>query len=335
MQPFYIKCAYSIEYSVVLYSLLIRVPTLARSAPGDLFFVGFYLSMNQPRSFIKPALKPADLIKHLEAKGLLVTNTALAERSLATIGYYRLLIYTRPFQDKTKKFIQNSKFEDVLELYEFDRNLRLLCLDAIEKIEVALRSSIVNSLAVQYGPHFYTNSVHYHRPDSCSKFMSKVNSAGDLGISHYRRNYSHPTDPPIWAMLEAATFGATSRLFADLTPDNRKEVARLFEYDESILVSWFRTLTVFRNLCAHHNRLWNFKYSVNQPKKAKALRSVFNDNNSFHARAIVLIALLKKIDPHSDWKMRLINLLDSAPQIAQPKALGFPENWKTEPFWKV
>jgi abortive infection bacteriophage resistance protein len=274
------------------------------------------------------------LLMRLETKGLQISNVSAAERALGTVGYYRLLIYMRPFQDNTKQFVFNSRFEDILELYEFDRRLRLLCLDAIERVEVALRASIVNSLAVIYGPHFYTDPSHFTNVDACMKFIDRIRNSDHFGIMHYQSNYSYPLNPPIWVMLEAAPFGATSRVFADLTLKNRKVVSRIFGYDESVLVSWFRTLTVLRNLCAHHSRLWNSTFTVNRPKAAKSLNHVFVRTDSIHARLVILAALLNQIDSTSEWKIKLIQLLESAPKIAKPSALGFPDDWREEPFWK-
>ena len=85
--------------------------------------------------FSKPALPPAALLAHLQAKGLVVSDALLAERALARIGYYRLLIYMRPLQLPAlpRRFMPGTTFEQILALYDLDRELRLLCLDAIER----------------------------------------------------------------------------------------------------------------------------------------------------------------------------------------------------------
>lgn len=286
------------------------------------------------KTYNKLALPTSELLNHLRNKGLYVSDQATARRALETIGYYRLLIYMRPLQDNNKKFLASTNFENVMSLYEFDRKLRLLCMDAIERIEVTLRASLVNNLAVPYGAHFYDGAQHYTNSKGLTNFKDHVKNARYLGIDHYRNTYMQPANPPIWVLLEAVTFGAISTLFADLNLNNRKQVSKIFGFDETILVSWFRTLTVLRNMCAHHNRVWNFRFVVNQPKLAKSLSSVFNKQDSFHARAVVLAALLKNTDSSSDWTSRLKDLLTSAPPQAHPTALGFPSNWESDPFWK-
>jgi hypothetical protein len=101
------------------------------------------------KPYTKPAKTPEDLLAHLEARGLRVKDRAAALSTLRSVGYYRLLIYMRALQSQpSKAFAPGTSFENVVALYNFDRELRLLCLDAIERIEVALRASIVNSLSV-------------------------------------------------------------------------------------------------------------------------------------------------------------------------------------------
>lgn len=94
------------------------------------------------RTFNKPALPVEDLVQFLINKGLAVSDHAHAKHSMAYIGYYRLKIYTRHFEDANKRFRPGTTFEEILAVYEFDRGLRLLCLDAIERVEVALRACL-------------------------------------------------------------------------------------------------------------------------------------------------------------------------------------------------
>ena len=90
-------------------------------------------------------MKPIDLLAHLQTRGLTVHDQEAALHSLETVGYYRLLIYMRALQTMPgKTFVAGTTFADIVTLYNFDRELRVLCLDAIERIEVALRASIVN-----------------------------------------------------------------------------------------------------------------------------------------------------------------------------------------------
>jgi abortive infection bacteriophage resistance protein len=234
----------------------------------------------------------------------------------------------------SKEFVPGTAFEDIVTLYNFDRELRLLCLDAIERIEVALRASIINSLSVPHGPHFYLDPRHFEAIESYRGFFSKAAHAEYLAISHYQKHYNSPPYAPIWAICEAVTFGGLSHLFSGLSLANRKLVATLFGYDESILVSWFRTLNDLRNTCAHHNRLWNAKLIVNKPMAAKAVSSELRppQQERFYSRAVLIVALLKNVEPASDWRRRLLDLLTRYPRV-QVIEMGFPADWAIRPFW--
>lgn len=289
--------------------------------------------MPPTRVYNKTGLSIPDLVTHLTGRGLAIADPAKAADRLERIGYYRLLVYLRAFQTAAKDFLPGTSFEDVLELYEFDRKLRLVCLDAIERIEVALRSAIVQKLAVPLGPHFYLDVAHYERPDRKQKFLDQVNKARYLGLDHYRQTYLSPAEPPIWTALEAVTLGDSSYLFADLKTLHRKAIAAGFGHDEQVIVSWFKCLTVLRNMCAHHNRLWNFRFRVNMPILARTMAAagIFAGGDSLHTRAVILTELLNQIAPGNSWKAELKALVQSTP--GRDALMGFPAGWQTHPFW--
>ncbi len=286
------------------------------------------------KKYSKPAKAPSDLLTHLESRGLTIMDRPAALRTLETIGYYRLLIYMRPLQGPGKIFIPGTTFDSVVQLYRFDRDLRLLCLDAIEQIEVALRAAIVNELGVPYGPHFYLAPEHFESATVYRGFFNKAVHADYLAIRHYQARYNDPPHAPIWAICEAVTFGALSHLYSGLNLANRKRVAKPFAFGESVLVSWFRTLNDLRNICAHHNRLWNATLIANKPMRAKVVQADLSATaqERFYGRAIVIVSLLSKIDPGSTWKGKLKRLLASYLNVPLQE-MGFPPNWAIQSIW--
>jgi len=136
---------------------------------------------------------------------------------LERIDYYRLLGYARALQSADpvtgiRHFLPGTTIHDVLALYEFDRRLRILCMDAVEHIEVALRAAIVSEVAVQEGAHFYLYSHHFKDPNRCAEFQNAVANEAHRSrvIRHYQARYSVPAMPPIWVAMEAVTFGTLS-----------------------------------------------------------------------------------------------------------------------------
>jgi abortive infection bacteriophage resistance protein len=300
---------------------------------GLILFPRFRLVVAGP--FNKPARAPAALLAHLQGRGLTVPDPVRALQALEYVGYYRLLIYMRPLQRPSppKTFIPGTSFDDVLSLYEFDRELRLLCLDGIERVEVALRAAVVSQVAVPHGPHFYLDHRLFEKTEQFIEFFQAAARARYLGIQHYREHYDDPPLAPIWTIMEALTYGQLSHLFSWLRLPQRKQISQRFGFDESILLSWFRSLNVLRNMCAHHNRLWNFHMLVDRPKAAKNLKAEFISTEWFYARAIVLSSLLDASGYGADWRRRLIALVDRYPSV-NPASMGFPADWRARAFWK-
>jgi abortive infection bacteriophage resistance protein len=133
--------------------------------------------------------------------------------------------------------------------------------------------------------------------------------------------------------MEAITYGALSRLFSGLKLAHRKEVARRFGYDETVLGSWFRCLNLLRNMCAHHNRLWNAPMHVDQPVGAKKLRGEMGPTDMLYARMVVLAVLLDVTGAGAEWKRRLVDLMERYPRVPR-EIMGFPEGWQTRDFWQ-
>ena len=102
-------------------------------------------------NYSKPAITIQDQIAKLKARGLRFDDEALAESYLSNISYYRLRAYTYPFQDNNDPdhpFKVDISFEDIIKLYVFDRKLRNLLFDALEKIEISFRTQIIYNLSL-------------------------------------------------------------------------------------------------------------------------------------------------------------------------------------------
>jgi abortive infection bacteriophage resistance protein len=291
--------------------------------------------------FSKPALPLPDLLAKLQARSLQVSDGTRAMHHLRFIGYYRLSAYALAFQQVNtpgKPFLPGTTFEDVLGLYHFDRELRLLVIDAIERIEVAVRSVLISEMSVRHGPHWFMESRHFSpHYGYINQLLAKVErdtrASRETFIIHYRTKYTDPCLPPAWATAENLTFGTLSYLFAALNSADRKVIAAPFGCDEQILRSWLHCLAYLRNLCAHHSRLWNRVFSIT-PAIAKRHAKILSyaQRDRFYALAVVLFELVKAPAPSTGWHERLKALLASHPNVPL-SAMGFPDGWQSEPFW--
>ena len=242
----------------------------------------------------------------------------------------------RPFETDEKRFRAGTTFEQIVETYNFDRRLRLLCLDAIERIEVALRSQIINVMGKHGGPHFYYEESFFSNKRAVTRIRNLGEKAEHLSITHYKRKYMDPYLPAIWCLTEASTFGQVSVIYADLEREYRKEIAKSFNLDESVCVSWFKCLSMLRNICAHHGRLWNASLVVNKPQKAKLYEEDLNQNESCYSRLVILRVLIGNIEPNDGygWIPDLKKFINDRPKVIALDAMGIPINWQSRLLWK-
>lgn len=308
------------------------------------------------RTYSKQALTTDQVLDRLKSKGLELEDEYAATLKLKSIGYYRLLIYMRHFQiqsDSNKRFKDGTRFQDLISLYDFDRKIRLLTLDAIEHLEVALRASLSNALTPKTpNAHWHLDPENYQdgKYDEIRQTIEKsvgrpLDGKGKdkqgIALQHYHNTYKDPDLPPIWLTCEKLSFGALSRFFASLSTHNRKHVARYLwesvpegpQYPESLLRSWFQSLTDLRNVCAHQNRVWNTSFTTSPPETHKGFHEEFEQPASFYCRAAVIQLLLRPLGRHEFWKDGLQNLLKNYPHVCPRAHLGFPDKWSERPLW--
>ncbi len=292
--------------------------------------------------FSKPALTVEEQVDLLLSRGLKIGNKEEVSHYLRFIGYYRLSAYFIPFQyggesANNHDFKPNTSFEQILELYIFDRKLRLLVMDAVERIEVAIKAAISNVASVNYGSHWFLRKDLFGiDPDFHDRFLEKttkdLENKSETFIRHYKKNYSDPELPPSWMLFEMLSQGTVSRIYNCLEPALKKEIASLFSVNYKILKTWLHTLSTLRNLCAHHCRLWSRIFTI-KPKILEECKDHIPQNDKFFAQTFVVIRLLRKISQDSQWEERLERLLEDYPAIDE-SMIGFPKDWIYLPIWE-
>lgn len=292
--------------------------------------------------FNKPHLTLEEQLTLLENRGLIVSDRQQAKYYLGHLNYYRLSGYWFPFKQNptVDKFRPNTSFEDILNLYIFDRELRLLILNAIERIEVSVRSKWAYSFCEKYGAHAHLNSnlfKDYKKHSEAVLSLKKSTSKSkEPFILHLDSTYDEFL-PPLWALVEIMTLGQLSHWFGMLKLRGDKNlVAHEYDMDEKNFVSLLHHLTVVRNKCAHHNRLWNCEFTITPklPNKRPAIvvKSLnYNQKRKLYNTLVILVHLLNRISPKHSWKDKLLSLI-SHHKIDVSK-IGFPQNFKNLPIW--
>lgn len=296
--------------------------------------------------YSKPPLTLDEQIDLLVRRGMVVADRDRARHYLAHVNYYRLRGYWLPFEQagggNDHRFAAGTSFDDALSLYVFDRQLRLLLLDAIERIEVSLRTRWAHLLSVKYGSHaqlredIFADSGKHQR--CLEALREEIERSHERFIEHYRNKYTDPELPPIWAASEVMSLGQLSKWFDNLKhhPD-RREIAAVYGIDESVLRSFMHHLTHVRNLCAHHSRLWNrrFTFTMRIPRNPRHIAGWFNhrDDRKLYNTLVMLGYLLSIISPDSKWVPHVRRLIGLHAQ-AKPAAMGFPEGWEKLALWE-
>ena len=287
---------------------------------------------------------------------MLFRDEANAPHFLKNISYYRLKGYWWDMQDNytTHTFLPNSYFEDVIERYNFDRHLRLILFDAIERIEIALRTKMIYHLSIKYGGLWYldsslfeataitvngyTKTIHQNTLDELRKEFAR---SQEIFIKDHKKRYPN-NDADSWKFLEIASMGSLSKLYKVLKhqlPEKAIIAKEMGLNLHSELSSWLEAITYVRNIIAHHSRLWS-RGMVKRP-----VINIVNPPGDWFNNSLVpvqsqkpfliistMIYLCNHVTPGHQIKNRIISLINDNPNVPVYK-LGFLNNWNQEPIW--
>lgn len=298
--------------------------------------------------FTKPAISTDEQLALLQRRGMGVADLDLARKVLTHISYYRLRAYWLPFeddqaQDSSHRFVPGTHFDTVVSIYNFDRELRLLLLDAIERVEISLRTRLANELSLRYGPFVHEQAGHFSRHDmwrhSLDELHKEYARSRETFAEHYRRQYPQLISPPLWVACELMSLGHLSRWLQNLAaPKDRQAIANTYGLDEKVLVSFVHHLTIVRNHCAHHGRVWNRKLSLRMlipGKKPTGLAANFHpgEDRRIYNTLTMLVYLMRLLHPATAWPRRVKAQVEGNPHI-NPLYMGFPQDWQSRPVWR-
>ncbi|MFA5261146.1 MAG: Abi family protein [Candidatus Omnitrophota bacterium] len=220
------------------------------------------------KQYNKPPLTFKEQVNLLINRGLIVNDLEEAERFLSHANYYRFSAYCLPFEKKRHEFLPDIHFSYIQKLYEFDRELRFLVDEALEVVEIALRTWVTYYLVHKYGAFMHEDQNNFYaiRGFEYSEWIKKVHDetkrSQETFIRHYKENYVEFPALPLWMAVEVMSFGSLSKLVSNLYRKDQESISRKFNLHSKVLLSWLHTFTYVRNICAHHGRLWNRNLSI-------------------------------------------------------------------------
>lgn len=287
----------------------------------------------------KPFKTIVEQINLLEQRGLIINDRSEAIKALSHYNYYRLSGYTLTLR-KNDHFFNNVKFSDVMQIYNFDAELRSLLLYVLEYIEVSFRTYIGYCHAKECGPLGYLNSKNFTDTERFFKFQNelreaiKENGKSEIFIQHHKDKYEG--DLPIWVAVELLSFGQLSRLFKNLCCNVQDEICKTNygKISKEYIENWLQGFTILRNICAHRGRVYNknINFALKLSNKDKKL---FNNSGleieGISKRLFVYLFVIKKLIHDEDiWNyfIERFNLLIDKYSFVNIKHYGFPDNWK-------
>lgn len=300
--------------------------------------------MPQLIPFTKSFTNSSDLVSLLQSRGLTIDNFVKAEHYLDNIGYYRLSAYMYPLLKMPKsahQYKDGASFQKVMMLYRFDKKLRMLIFNEIEKIEIAIRRAVMQITTEMTGDNFWlTNPIYFanrvYFNDTLRTIQKEYDHSREEFINHFRNTYSDPF-PPTWILGELLTIGNVNAIYRNIKQNRiRKRIAKRFGLPIDVFESWLTIIAVTRNACGHHARVWNKQNAIppmmlNRPTGAWI--TLPTDPMRIYFDICIVRYFLDTISPNNDMLAKLRWLFVEFPDI-DLRAMGFPDGWELEPLWR-
>ena len=181
--------------------------------------------------YAKPALAFSDQADLLLKRGLVAPDKQVLIEKLRAVNYYRLSAYWHPFRQSDDTLKPGTTLETVWRRYTFDRQLRLLVLDAVERVEIAVRTQVTNKHSLKHGPFGYCDraklsgvNVSEHR-DLLNRVHDEANRSSEAFVHHFYGKYTSETELPLWMACELMSFGAMFTLFRGIETPMQQAIA--------------------------------------------------------------------------------------------------------------
>jgi abortive infection bacteriophage resistance protein len=313
----------------------------------------------------KPFKDHGELVDILIGREMEIDDRERAERKLSQVGYYRLSGIWYPFREieldsdgkqvkaygkpkRLSKFLPRTRFDDVFALYIFDKRLRMLFLDAIERIEINVRNVLAHVLGKEDSMAYLSDE--FINPKNCQYMPQSLNTWEKLQenlqkeirrcksecISWHKKTNR---ELPIWAAVEAWSIGSISKYYGLLKGSYQNKIAKTIGASNAKTFGhWLQVLTDLRNACAHHSRIWN--QTINNPISLPTVRgkddfnffSKFelsvNARKNLYGQLVLTWFLVQKIGPNSDWIQHVIDEIDEINSLKLPfdplQSMGIP-----------
>lgn len=300
---------------------------------------------NQAGSSFSPlpdATTYEEQLSKMEGRDLAVADKEFAIARLRDLNYYRLRGYWLTLE-RDDSFVEGASFDDVWELYQLDRELRMWLWRAIAPIEIKLRTQFAYHFAHLCGAGAYLDAENYRSRSRFEKALSNFererDRSRDQGVPCVVHNMAKYGKLPVWAAVECMSLGTLSMLYGNLDPSTGANegskgviaaVADAFGTKSYYLKSWVHHLTTVRNIAAHHDRFYNRVMAICPSLLKRDERCIRRrDANKQFPTFLVIRRIYEKSWPE-EWeslRSELASCIDRHPSV-DLSPMGFPKDWR-------
>lgn len=252
----------------------------------------------------------------LKERGMTFGDEKKAKENLLDIGYYRLGFYWFPFETtfprvkkRDHKFKEGTVFEDVIQLYYFDFDLRNIFLRYISRIEINFRTKLIYEAS-----NFWHDNPFWYVDSNCIKkdFLESEDYGHALDVlkkenvvirdkERYKRDYA-----PAWKAIEFMSLGIVIQLFNNLNEKNgvlRNKIAKHFDIASPNQFSdYLGAIRRLRNSCAHGKVIFDYQVPGALPNK-EPIRLNRNQTTNLSGTFEVLRYMIKKVSANREIEL--------------------------------
>ena len=291
-------------------------------------------------------------IQTLKNKNLIISDEEQAKDVLLKENYFFLNGYRFLFYDnKKRKFINGTTFEELYSAFLFDRTFRNILFKNLLIVENNVKSIISYELSKKYGfkEKDYLKPENFNRDykesrrvdDVINKMKRQIRVNGDKHTAtyHYITKYGYI---PMWILVKVLSFGLINELYGILKPEDKDEIAKIYNLDSETLKIYLSLLANYRNLCAHEDIVFNHRTQTVIPdtiyhdllKIEKKEDEYIKGKNDIFSVIIILKQMLSKnkFKEFIDEINKALNIFDKNVGTIENNVIldnmGFPNNYQ-------
>lgn len=278
-------------------------------------------------------------VEILKSHGLRIDNEVEAKTFLMKNNYYRVSGYSLTLR-KNDCFFYGTTFNNIVDIYNFDYELRHILLKYLEIIEVTLKSIYAYEFSYKYGPYGYLDVLNFTDENIYRTTIAKSEKQKERNLSNeaYLQHFKELNQPvPLWAYVDVLTLGNISKLYKITKVDVQKSVAAhyglVLNTAHLTLGKFLHSMTILRNLCAHGSRLFNrlFEQKPFLSKQEKALLRKDSNGQQDNAHLFGFILLMKRLIAKKEFEAMKYEIISLSEKISfvDMKYYGFSDDWKS------